>query len=135
MILQPMQHDAEWLLQRERVINDLAAASKRGKKTRRDNTRIAATLTCAPSTRDEETAAARVIRRLARDMGATAHDLQEVLEALGLAEATAKGAPVRECPRCGNKVPIRSNRTLVSHSRQAGQPLWIDPCQGTAVAA
>ena len=134
MILKPMQHDAEWLLQRERLINDLAAASRRGKKRRKDNTRIAATITCSPVAASEEAAAERVIRAVAARVGATHQDVEEVLQALGLAPAE-KGQPVRECPRCGNTVPIRSNRTLVSHSRQAGQPLWIDPCQGTAVAA
>ncbi|MBO4273118.1 hypothetical protein [Microbispora triticiradicis] len=134
MILKPMQHDAEWLLQRERLINELIADSKRGKKRRQDNTRIAATITCSPVAASEEAAAERVIRAVAARVGATRQDVDEALQALGLAP-TEKGQPVRECPRCGNTVPIRSNRTLVSHSRVPGQPLWVSPCEGTAVAA
>lgn len=80
MITQTQRHDAEWLLQRELIIND--AQMQRGRRGV-DTTRMPS-VAVAYTTPAEEAAAARVITRVAAAVGASPAELDQVLDALGL---------------------------------------------------
>lgn len=133
-----LAHDAEWLLQRERLLNELMLASGRKRKPRgRDTTRIAASFTLIPTTPGEDAAAERAMRRAAARTGAAPADLAAVLEALGLIEpeqAPAKPQRVRArtlCEDCGRMIEVSTEGRLASHSRSAHQPSTVWTCDGS----
>ncbi len=138
MIVAPMAHDAEWMLQRELLVNELMLEKGRRRKPRgRDTTRIAASFTLIPTTPGEDAAAERAMRRAAARTGAAADDLAQVLEALGLIEpAQAPTKPVRVrartlCEDCGRMIEVSAEGRLASHSRSAHQPSTVWTCDGS----
>lgn len=83
-------HDAEWLLQRERVHNDQLFAKERRKRRPRGTERIhISAIPLTPNDAGEEAAAERVVRGIAARTGQCEGAVLEVLEALGLAAQPA----------------------------------------------
>lgn len=136
---QPMRHDAEWMLQRERLLNELMLESGRRRKPRgKDTTRVAASFTLIPTTPGEDSAAVRAMRRAAARTGANPGDLAVVLEALGLVQPPAVERPKDPsrlkprglCPECDRTYELSANGRVVAHSLFKGQPSTISPCPG-----
>lgn len=134
-----LAHDAEWLLQRERLLNELMLDKGRRRKPRgKDNTRIAVSFTLIPTTAGEDAAAVRAMRRIATQRGANPADLDTVLEALGLAEPPtaprlkdpSRLKPRGLCAACDRTYELSTNGRVVAHSQFKGQPARISPCPG-----
>lgn len=135
-------HDAEWILQQERCKNDAITAKQRrnGKKSR--STVINSPHRLRVTTPGQRAVAAERMRAAAQRLGASAADLDMVLDMLGLGGSdlvttyTAKGERKRlvaPCPDCKRPyIQLRTDGTFISHPRKSKQPLNDDTrCPGT----
>ena len=120
------KHDSEWLLQRERVLNDYQLQKARRDTRARGRHRNPAMYLGLPDPDPaDQTKAARVVEELADKLGAGPEAVADVLAMLGLtAPATVpeKTASRRygTCPTClQDGIPLRVNGTLTSHPNPA----------------
>jgi WhiB family redox-sensing transcriptional regulator len=139
-------HDAEWMLQQERVVNDAIMRKQRRGKAKSPSLDVAAPRRIATTTPSQRAAAAEKLRDAADRLGAPHSDLDMVLDMLGLGDAvtatsyTDKGERrpmVAACPVCGRPtIQLRTDGTFISHPRESKQPLNDGTrCPGTGTPA
>jgi hypothetical protein len=116
------QHDSEWLLQRERVLNDYQLQKARRDTRARGRHRNPAMYLGLPDPDPtDQTKAARAVQKLADRLGAGPEAVDEVLAMLGLtapASVPEKTASRRHgtCPTCQQAgIPLRVNGELTVH--------------------
>mgnify|MGYP001593995768 CR=1 FL=1 len=130
-------HDAEWLLHRERLINDYQLAQvRRNGKTGGSELCGREVLALTPDDPAEAAAAVRVVHRIAARQRLDAAAKGEVLVMLGLAELparvptprkadTGQARPTGACRGCGRgALYLKTDGTLVKHrqGKAAGSP-------------
>jgi hypothetical protein len=132
------RHDAEWLLHRERMANDLQLAAARRKLARKKPTaafRSERTIvTPQPLTPDIEAAAVDTLHRVADRAGLDEDARVELLEALGLTEpdAAPETPTAAACRHCGSEpVTVRKDGLVAAHSPAGGAPAGRWPCPET----
>ncbi|MEU4576643.1 WhiB family transcriptional regulator [Nonomuraea sp. NPDC023979] len=148
-----VRHDAEWLLQNEKVNNDITVRKQRARAARAaqlparrgkaTTSPILITRIPAPTAPHD---ARQVLAGWAVEAGATVQDLADVLDALGLrgpeyvTAYTDKGERRRQvapCPDCERPyIQLRTDGTFISHPRESRQPINDDTrCPGSGQPA
>jgi hypothetical protein len=137
------QHDAEWQLQQERVINEQIVEAERRKHraSRPGNERLKTVIVVIDPEPDELAAADRMANKVADRAGLTPEGLAEVLEALGLTGGRTLSRikrvqadrlkPISRCAHCGNRMRTRADGAFVAHPAKAHQSTEADPCPGS----
>ncbi|MFI6296742.1 WhiB family transcriptional regulator [Nonomuraea sp. NPDC050790] len=126
-------HDAEWILQKERVHTDMLTQKNAGARRTGSYFARGAPQVIEESTPSQRESTRKRLTAAAARLGASDDDLQTVLDMLGISEQalvtryTALGnrrKPHGACRTCGRpSIALRRDRTLVSHTPRPGMRL------------